>query len=175
MVFEGEMVLALPMELLPAAVVGAVADFLSEVSLLKVVDRAVDILLGAPNAGLDIFSSPDVTEFVASSIELMDARGLWPLADLVELAVGFRSVELWVGRAGGLLIVAPVVVLAVAADGVFKPDDAKSFGFVVEDVIVRFGIEPTFCLGTAGLDSTAGCSMVSAGASMADHLPEASC
>jgi hypothetical protein len=75
-VFEGEMVLALPMELLPPAVVGAVADFLSEVSLLKVVERAVDILLGAPNTGLDTFSSPDVTEFVASSIELMDARGL---------------------------------------------------------------------------------------------------
>jgi len=74
-VLIGEAVLALPTGFLSEIVVGWVTDFLSEASLLEVVDPAIDSLLGAPSAGFGFFSSPDVTDFVFSSAELIDGRG----------------------------------------------------------------------------------------------------
>lgn len=123
----------------------------------------MDSLFGAPSAGFGFFSSPDVTDFGFSSTELMEARGLWPPAALVELAVGFLSVEPAVGRAGGLLSVVPAVGLTVAADGIFKPEVVEGFGFTVELAILRFGIEPAFAFGGVGLDSSVCCSMDSTG------------
>lgn len=127
---------------------------------MEAVDPANDSLLGAPSTGLDFFSSPDAAaiDLVFSSAELIDVRGLWALAALVEFAVGFLSVEPPVGRDGGLLRVVPVVGLAVGAEGVFKTEDVEGF---VELAKVRFGIVPALGFGGGGFDSTeGGCSTV---------------
>jgi hypothetical protein len=173
-VFVGEAVLALPIGFLSEIVVGCVTDFLSEVGRLETVEAAIDSLLGAPSTGFCFFSSPDVSAFVFSSTELTDARGLWALAALVELAIGFLSVELVSGLAGGLLRVVPAVVLAAAVNGVFKPEDVEDFGFTVELGMVRFGIEPAFDFGGVPLASTVCCSMVSIGSSMVNQECEGS-
>jgi hypothetical protein len=74
-VFGGERVLALPIAFFSVIVVGGIVSFLSE-SLVEVVDPAIDSLLGAPSTGFNFFSSPDTVDFVFSSAELTDARGL---------------------------------------------------------------------------------------------------
>jgi hypothetical protein len=53
-----------------------VLGLLVVVVVVVVVVPAIEILLGAPIAGLDFFSSPDVVNFVVSSTELTDARAL---------------------------------------------------------------------------------------------------
>ena len=138
----------------------------SGTGLLEAFAAANDILLGAPNAGFVFFSSPDVTGFVISSAEPMEALGLWPVAALVELVVGFLSVEPTLGRAGGLLKVVPAVVLAVAAGGALAPDMVDGFGFAVELATVRFGVVAAFAFGAAGLDSSVCGSMLSMGSSI---------
>jgi len=92
---------------------------------------------------------------------------------LVELAVGFLSVEPTVGRAGGLLRVVPVVVLAGAIDEVFKAEVVEGFGFVVELGIDRFGIDAAFAFGGVGLDSGC-CSTISTGSSIVSGQREGS-
>lgn len=74
--FGGESVLALPIGFLSEIVVAWVPDFLSEATLLETVGAAIDSLFGAPDAGLDFFSSPEVTNLVFSSTEPIEARGL---------------------------------------------------------------------------------------------------
>lgn len=165
-VFVGEAVLALPTGFLSEVVDGWIADFLSEESLLEVFGPAIDNLLGAPSGGFGFFSSPDMIALVVSSTELTDVRGLWPLAALIELAVGFRRVEPMVGLVGGLLRVVPVVGLAVAADVVFKAVVAEGLGFAVELVIFRLGIEPAFDFGGVAMDSSGCCSAGSRGSSI---------
>jgi hypothetical protein len=87
---------------------------------------------------------------------------------LAELTVGFLSVELVVGLAGGLLRVVPVVVLPIGADGAFKLEGTAGFGFVAELGKVRFGIEPAFSFGGLGLDSVGAWSTCSATSAMVD-------
>lgn len=165
-VFVGEAVFALLTDFLSEIVGGWIADFLSEGSLLKVFGPAIDNLLGAPSAGFGFFSSPDMIALVISSTDPTDVRGLWPLAALVELAVGFRRVEPKVGLAGGLLSVVPVVGLAVAPDVVFTPVVAEGLGFVVEFAILRLGIESAFACGGVAIDCGGCCSEDSRGSSI---------
>jgi hypothetical protein len=147
----------------------------SGTGLLEVFAAANDILLGAPNAGFGFFSSPEVAGFATSSTEPIEALALWPVAALVELAVGFLIVDPTLGRAGGLLNVVPAVVLAAAVGGAFTPDMVDGLGFAVELVMVRFGVVAAFDLGAVGLDSSVCCSMLSMGSSIVIRTEQNKC
>lgn len=117
-----------------------------------------DILLAAPE--IPLFSSPELaTDLVFSSAELLtDARDLCDA--VVETAEGaLRTVDVVVGRVGGLLRVVPLVVLVVD-DGFVDVDPTGRLVAVVPEVglllavvgLFLTGESPGFSFTASGLD-----------------------
>lgn len=169
-VFVGEPMLARPIDFLSDPVLAWIPGFFSAASRVEVVAPAKDILLGAPSVGFGFISSPDVTALRFSSAELIDARPSCPRPALMELAVGFLNEEATVGRAGGLLRVEPVVVLAVVAEGSFEVESVEVFGFVVGVPMVLFGTEAAFDFAGEESIAAAASSRKSTGSSIAAVL-----
>lgn len=117
-----------------------------------------DILLAAPE--IPFFSSPELaTYLVFSSAELLtDARDLCDaVVETVEGAL--RTVDVVVGRVGGLLSVVPLVVLVVGDDFVVVDPTGRlvvvvpEVGLLVAVVGLCFaGESPSFSFAASGLD-----------------------